>query len=104
MIAITRAVVDLAQEAVKLPPSLTDKQAVAAYLTRLVPGLTEIISTVAQAAISGRLGLAGAANPELIRSEVARELEERGLSGLDPALIEAIITLVMAMIQLLAKR
>jgi hypothetical protein len=104
MIAMTRAVVDVAQEASKLPPSWTDKQAVAGYLGRLVPGLTEIITAVAEAVIGGRLGLMGEITPELVRSEVARELEERGLVGLNPALIEAIITLVMTLIQLLAKR
>lgn len=103
MINISRSVIDLAQAAVPLPAKLDDVAVVKAYLDGLTLPISKLIVEVAQAIKAGKLGVIGEASPEEIREAVAEELEARGLTMLDPAVLEAIVTLVMFLIKLLGR-
>jgi hypothetical protein len=101
MINVSRAVIDLVQSASHVPV-WTDEAAVRGYLESLVPSTAKLVVELAQAIQTGRIGLLGSADE--IEVSVADELEARGLTGLDPSLIEAIITILLAIARLLAKR
>lgn len=102
MINLSRAVIDVVTSGTQLPPSWTDEAKVRAYLENLTPGIAKIIVQVAQAIADGKLGLIGA-SPDEVRSAIAEELESRG-AAIDPALIESIITIILTIARLLAKR
>jgi len=102
MINITKAVVELIQNGSQPPASWADEGAVHGYLESLTPSAAKIIVQIAVAITSGRLGLVG--SHDEVRSAVAEELETRGLVGIDPAVIEAIVTLLFTLVRLLAKR
>ncbi len=104
MIAISKAVIDLVEAAQPIPTNLADEAEVKRYLDGLTPGMAKLVAEIAQAVQSGKLGLIGNASADEVRVAVAEEIEARGLTSINPALIEAIITLVMTLIQLLAKR
>ncbi|WP_347245375.1 hypothetical protein [Thermogutta sp.] len=101
MINISKAVIDIAQNATQVP-DWTNEASVRGYLESLVPSAARLIVEVAQGIQSGRIGLVGSADE--IRTAVADELEARGLTALDPALIEAIITILLTLVRLLSKR
>lgn len=102
MIQITRSVVEVVDQATKLPQSWQDQAQVAGYLESLVPGLSKVISETAQMVVSGKLGLIGA-RPDEIRAAVAEEIEGRTV-GLDPAIIEAIVALVLMIVKMLSQK
>ena len=104
MIALSKAVIEVVQAAMPLPGDLTNEADVKQYLDGLTPGMAKLVAEIAQAVQSGKLGLIGNASADEVRVAVAEEIEARGLTSINPALIEAIITLVMTLIQLLAKR
>ncbi|GAB4133057.1 MAG: hypothetical protein Kow0040_14830 [Thermogutta sp.] len=102
MIQITRSIVEVAEAVSRFPASWQDQAQVAGYLESLAPGLSKAIAEVAQMVASGRIGVIGA-SPDEIRAAIAEEIEGRTV-GLDPALIEAIVTLVMMIVKMLTQK
>jgi len=102
MLNISRAAVDLVQAATPLPTDWTNETAVQSYFEGLAGPLAKLVVQIAKAVVEGQLGLIGASQDE-VHSAVAEELEARGLTGLNPALIEAIITIVLFIISQLRK-
>ncbi len=103
MIALSKAVIEVVQAAMPLPGDLTNEADVKQYLDGLAPGLAKAIVAIAEAVKAGKLGLIGAPSADEIRVAVADELEGRGIKTIDPALIEAIITIVVFIISQLRK-
>lgn len=102
MLQITRSVVEVLDAGTKFPASWRDLPQVTGYYESLVPGLAKLTVEIAELVESGRLGLIGASQDE-IRATVVEELEGRQVA-LNPALIEAIVQIVMFVIQLLQNR
>jgi len=103
MIALSKAVIEVVQAAMPLPGDLTNEADVKQYLDGLAPGMAKLVAEIAQAVQSGKLGLIGNASADEIRVAVADELEGRGIKTIDPALIEAIITIILFVISQLRK-
>lgn len=103
MIALSKAVIEVVQAAMPLPGDLTNEADVKQYLDGLAPGLAKAIVAIAEAVKAGKLGLIGNASADEVRVAVAEEIEARGLTSINPALIEAIITIVVFIISQLRK-
>lgn len=103
MITLSRAVLQVIEAGTPLPPDLTNEAAVKAYLDGLTGPMAKLIATVAEAVQSSKIGLIGA-SPEEIRKAVAEELEGRALVGVNPAVIEAIVTIILFIISQLRKQ
>lgn len=103
MISITRSVVDVVQAALPLPEDMTDKAALEHYFAQLSVPLAGLVAEIAQAVQAGKLGVIGASQDE-IRAQVAEELDARAAYGVNPALVEAIITIVLFVLERLRKQ
>ena len=100
MINISRSVIDVLQVAAPLP-DLQDKAAVKAYMQKLEDPVATLVSEIAKAVAAGKVGLVGM-SPEEVRNAVAEELEARQVE-LNPALVEAIVQIILFIISRLAK-
>lgn len=102
MVNLGRAVIEIVQNASQLPKSWTDDKAVHDYLQAMVPGVSALVVQIVQAVQTGRLGIVGVSRDE-VHTAIAEELELRGAT-LDPALIEALVTVILAVIKLLVRQ
>jgi len=99
MINLGCAIAEIVQQAAThRPQDWGDKQQVLDLLQSVQNPLADVIVLVAQAVASGKLGLVGEA-PESVRSEIADLYP-----NLDPRWIEALVLIVMKIIELLSRK
>jgi hypothetical protein len=97
---LVRVIVDVMQKGSTLPDDWSDVNAVMAYLNGLIPPLARGIAIVATMVKAGRFVWL---SHDEIEARVAEELEMAGAS-IPPTVVQAIVALVIAILQAVLKK